>query len=114
MMHDNVVAAIRKLKTSDLQYIWQPGLDSSTPDRILGGLVTVNQDMDGTIGAASKVVLYGDFTKYKVRDVASLRLVRLDERFADSDQVGFIAFSWNDGQLLDAGTDLVKHLIMAA
>ena len=114
MMHDNTVAALRKLKTTDLQYIWQPGLDSSTPDRLLGANVTVNQDMASSIGSQTKNILYGDFSKYKIRDVAGMRLRRLDERFADTDEVAFVAFSRHDGDLLDSGTDPVKHLITKA
>jgi len=43
--------------------------------------------------------------------VSTLRLRRLVERYADADQEGFVGFSRADGDLLDAGTDPVKHLI---
>jgi hypothetical protein len=39
------------------------------------------------------------------------RLRRLDERYAEKDQTGFIAFVREDGNLLDAGTDPVKALL---
>ena len=39
-----------------------------------------------------------------------IRMVRLTERFADSDQVGFIAFLRSDGNLLNAGVAPVKVL----
>ena len=46
----------------------------------------------------------------KARDVADIRLRRLEERYADVDQVGFVAFMRGDGVLLDAGTHPVKYI----
>jgi HK97 family phage major capsid protein len=111
MFHDAVLAAIRKLKDSTTgQYLWQPGMQAGVPDRLLGYTYVVNQSMASALAKAAKVVLFGDFSKYKIRDVAGIRLVRLDELFAQTDQVGFVAFLRSDGQLLDAGTNPVKHL----
>jgi HK97 family phage major capsid protein len=58
-------------------------------------------------------MIFGQLNRYKIRDVANLRLVRMNERYADYDQVGFVAFSRHDGRLLDAGTHPVKYLAMA-
>jgi HK97 family phage major capsid protein len=38
-----------------------------------------------------------------VRDVMALRIQRLDERFAENGQVGFVAFQRTDGRLVSAG-----------
>ncbi len=113
MMNDGVVKIIRKFKGSDNNYLWQSGLALGMPDALLGRPITVNQDMVATPAAVAKVVLFGQMNKYIVRDVGTLRLKRLVERFADADQEGFVAFSRHDGDLLDAGTKPVKHLIMA-
>ncbi len=111
MMHDNILAAIRKLKESTTNaYIWQPGLQAGVPDRLLGYEYTVNQSMASSQAQSAKILLFGQFMKYKIRDVASVRLVRLDELFAQTDQVGFVAFLRSDGNLLDAGTAPIKHL----
>jgi HK97 family phage major capsid protein len=114
MMHDSVIKAIRKLKNGDGQYLWQPGLGVGSPDRLLGYPVEVNQQMAGTIEASAKIALFGDFSKYMVREVAGLRFRKLEERYADTDQVAYIAFLRMDGDLIDAGTHPVKHLIMHA
>jgi len=113
MMHDNVILAIRKLKDSDGQYLWQPGLQASEPDRLLGKPVVVNQDMASSIATTAKTVLFGDFSRFIIRDVANVRLMRLDERYADYDQTGFIAFSRHDSVVLDAGSNPIKHLVQA-
>ena len=113
MMNDSTVAAVRKLTGSDGQFLWQPGMQAGIPDRLYGRAVQINQDV-ADISAGSFPILFGDFSKYKIRDVRGLRVVRLRERFADLDLQGFTAFHRADGVLLNAGTNPVKYLTMAA
>jgi HK97 family phage major capsid protein len=113
MMKDSTVQVIRKLKDSDNQYLWQSGLKDGMPDMLLGAPLVVNQQV-AAIAASAKTILFGDFSKYLVRDVGGIRLVRADQRYVEYDQVGFIAFARFDGDLLDAGTNPVKYLVMAA
>lgn len=114
MLHDTILATIRKLKFSigadQVGYVWQGSFQNGLPDRILGYPYTVNQSMSSALTIGEKVVLFGDFSKYVIRDVAEVRLVRMNERYADLDQVAFVAFMASDGNLLDAGTDPIKHL----
>ena len=114
MFHDAILATLRKLKFSigsdQVGYMWQPSLQAGNPDRLLGYRYSINQSMSSALTIGEKIVLFGDFSKYVIRDVAEVRLVRMDERYADLDQVAFVAFLRSDGQLLDAGTDPVKHL----
>jgi HK97 family phage major capsid protein len=84
-----------------------------SPNTILGYPYTINQSM-ASMTASAKSVLFGDFSKYVIRDVRGFTLVRLDERYADYHQVGFLAFLRTDGDLLDAGTNPIKHYINAA
>ncbi|MHC4877583.1 MAG: phage major capsid protein [Planctomycetota bacterium] len=112
MFHDNLLLAIRKLKDTQGQYIWQPGLTAGAPDLLLTKPYTINQDMASSMTASAKTLLYGDFSAYIVRDVAQARFRRLDERYADTDQVGFVLFSRHDGELINDGK--VKHLAQAA
>lgn len=112
MMADAIAAKVRLLKNAvDGTYLWQPGLVAGQPDVLLGKPVTINDDVDDTIAAGTKPILFGDFSKYHIRDVASLRLRRLDELFALTDQVAFIAFLTSDGALRDVGTNPVKHVL---
>lgn len=115
MFHDNILAAIRKLKESTTNaYIWQPGLQTGIPERILSYPFFINQKMASSIAASAKTILFGRLDKYNIRDVAEVRLVRMNERYADTDQVGFVAFLRSDGDLVDAGTNPIKHLVQAA
>ena len=66
-------------------------------------------------GASSPVVtrntmLFGALSKYHVRRVRALSVLRLSERFADFGQVAFIGFARLDGQLVDAGSHPIAAL----
>ena len=117
MLADPTLAAIRKLKFSigsdQVGYVWQGSFQQGLPDRILGYPYTINQSMSSAFTTAQKLVLFGDFSKYIIRDVAEVRLVIMRERYADLDQIAYDAFLRSDGQLLDAGTDPVKYLRLA-
>ena len=113
MMHDSVLLAVRLLKDNDGQYLWQPGLRNGVPDRLNGRMVYINQEMEGTIATGNDVMLFGDFTKMKLREVNQIRMYRLVERYRDNDQDGFVAFCRGDSRLLNAGTNPIKKLTMA-
>ena len=115
MSHDSVVLAIRKLKDGQGRYMWEPGLQVGMPDKILGYSWNVNQSMDSTFAGGKNTVLFGQLFKYKIRRVnggmdGGIRLYRLQERYRDTDQDGFMAFMREDGNLLTAGTPPVKVL----
>ena len=69
MMHDSVLAYIKKLSVgaSDARPLWQPSFIVGEPATIDGYQYTINQDMDSTINTASKIILFGDFRQYLVR-----------------------------------------------
>ena len=49
-----------------------------------------------------------------VRRVKQIGVLRLQERYAEALQVGFIAYQRFDGDLLDAGTNPVKYYANSA
>ena len=118
MFNDATFKSLKKIKV--LQYsgdlvgtpLWQPGLTLGAPDTILGFPYVINQSM-ASPGSSAKKILFGDFSKYIVRDVRDFTLLRLDERFAELQQVAFLAFSRHDGDLLNAGTNPVKYMSQA-
>lgn len=105
MFHDTVLRRIKRLVDTQGLPLWTAGIASGEPDMILGKPYTVNQDMatDGTASTA-KLIAFGDFSKYLVRDVMDVQLRRLDERFADLGQVAFMTLSRHDGRTLIAST----------
>lgn len=113
MFHDNVLKALRKLKDGMGQYLWQSGANSGAPDTLNRYPYQINQDMASSIATTATTMLFGQLSAYKIRQVASIRLYRLEERYRDTDQDGFIAFIEGDGNLLDAGDNPVKKLVQA-
>jgi HK97 family phage major capsid protein len=110
MMADSTLKAIKKLKDGVGQYLWQSGLAVREPDTINGHPYTVNQSM-AAIGSGNKPLLFGDFSKYFIRRVVGVQVLRLTERYADYNQTGFLAFQRWDGNLVDAGTHPIKYLV---
>ena len=107
-MNDASVAKVRKLVDGQSRPLWEPSLQIDKPDTLLGYPVVINQDV-ASMAASAKSILFGDFSKYIIRDVAGISVVRLQERYADYRQVGFYAFLRTGGRLLDAGTNPVKY-----
>lgn len=112
MFKDSTLSAIKQLVDGDGRPLWQAGIGEGEPDRIDGDPYVVNQDMPA-MTAGLKSILYGDFSKYLIRDVLDMQLLVLRERYAEYRQLAFLAFSRHDGDLLDAGTNPIKHLIQA-
>ncbi len=109
MMKRATLTTLRKLKTTDLQYIWIPGLVGREPDTLLGRPIIINQDVRG-MNADMRSIAYGDFKAYKIRDVMGITLLRLVERYAELAQIGFVAFSRHDGDIIDAGTNPIHWI----
>lgn len=110
MFNDSTLAAIRKLKDGNGNYLWNMGnVQQGVPGSLLGYRYHVNQAMD-SLAAAKKVILFGDLGKYYVRKVGAPVIGVMRERFwPDLGIAGLIRF---DGELGD--TAAVKHLITAA
>lgn len=114
MLNDATVKAIRKLKDGNGLPIWQAGsATAGEPDSLLGYPTVINNDV-ATMATSAKSIAFGQYKKYKVRRVKEITLLRLNERYADAHQVGFLAFARFDGDLLDAGTDPVKLYVNSA
>lgn len=110
MMNDSTLAAVRKLKDGNGNFLWAMGnYQAGVPQTLLGYNVVVNQDMD-SLAAAKKVMLFGDMSKFYVRKVGAPSLYVARERFApDFGILGYVRF---DGALTN--TAAIKHLITAA
>lgn len=112
MFHDTILRILKEMKDDQNRPLWIPGVAVGEPDKIDGDAYQINQDMP--TGAAAKAIVYGELSKYIIRDVMEWTLVRLDERYAELAQVAFLGWSRADGDLLDAGTNPVKYLTLAS
>jgi HK97 family phage major capsid protein len=109
--NDQILLSIKLLKDGLGRYLWQPGLAGGVPGTIDNDPYYINQSMTSTISTGKKTIVYGALKKFVIRDVSSIRLRRLVERFADADQEAFVMFQRADSQLLDAGTHPIKFLV---
>lgn len=113
MMKDLSIAIVRKLKDTQGRPLWEPSLQSGMPDSLCGFPVFTNQDM-ATMAANAKSILFGDFSRYKVRRVKGMAMFRLVERAAEKFQVWFIGMQRYDGNLIDPGTNPLKYYANSA
>lgn len=100
MFHDSTLKAIKQLLDTTGRPLWVPGVAVREPDTILGHRYVVNQDM-AVMAANARSILFGDFSRFFVRDVQDVQIMRLTERYADFLQVGFTGFSRHDSILSD-------------
>lgn len=116
-LSDSSLRVIRKLKDTANRPIFTPGYEGGitqdAPDLLLGKPITINDDMPA-MAANAKSILFGDFSKYVIRDVTGSMVIRRfdDSAFALLGQVGFCGWLRTGGNLLDAGA--VKHYANSA
>ncbi len=113
MFHDNVLKALRKLVDGQGNYLIRNLGDNGSVFEIGGIRVpyAVNQAMASAFTTGQRLMVMGDFNKYIVRKVNGWGLVRLNERYADALQTGFVGYGRIDGNLVDARA--VKHFKLA-
>jgi HK97 family phage major capsid protein len=104
LMHDLTLAAILEITDGQNRPIFDPargGITDAGTISILGYPVVIDNAMP-VMAANAKAIVFGDLKAgYAVRQVAQGTVTRLDERFADSLQVGWIGFGRFDGMIDD-------------
>ena len=99
VLNDATVRAIRKLKDNSGQYLWQPALHEGTFETLLGKRIYTSPFVP-EMGAGKKAVIFGDFSFYWIGDRQGITFKRLNERYADTAQVGFLATKRLDAKLI--------------
>ena len=107
MFSQSLRKVLRKLKDTAGRPIWTPGYEAGitagAPDLLLGKEVALNNDMP-VPAANAKSIIYGDMSKYIIRDAMQVNLMRFDDSvYASKGQVGFLAFMRSGGNLVDTG-----------
>ena len=105
LCNETVVTKLMLLKDGNGQYIWKPGIEIGKPDTILGHQLYTSTYMPAIEGvpandAGKKVLLFGNFDYYWIADRTNRTMKRLNERYAEYDQVGFIGTQRVDGKLI--------------
>lgn len=95
LMNRTTVKKVRKLRDNSGgagtgQYLWQPSLVAGQPNTLNGFPIMESEYFpDPEIGAdGDPMVIFGDWNWYWIVDRNTISVQRLEEFFADSDQVG--------------------------
>lgn len=99
IFHRDAVKMIRKLKTTTSgDYVWRPGLAGDKQQTILDLPFHMSEFCPNTFTAGKYVGIVGDFSHYWIADALDMKLQRLIELYAETNQFGFIGRKETDGQ----------------
>jgi HK97 family phage major capsid protein len=98
---DLTIASLRKIKDANDNPIWQPGMQAGEPDLLLG--YPIDDEPFADLIAATRIPLgFGNiFRAYAIRDVGTMAIRFLGERFADRGQVAWRGWFRTDGNIKD-------------
>lgn len=99
--NDNTLKALKEMVDGQKRPLWLPDVAGVAPSTILGQQYVIDQGI-ADIAADAKCVYFGDFSRFIIRRVSGMTIRRLVERYAEFDQVGFLAFHRFDCVLEDA------------
>ena len=100
VMNSKTLAEVRKLKTADGAFLWQPGLVEGQPDRLLGYAVVEAEDMPD-IAANAFPIAFGNFRHgYLIAERTATQILR--DPFSNKPFVHFYATKRIGGQVLDS------------
>jgi len=110
VMNSATLARVRKFKTADGGFLWQPGLVEGQPDRLLGYPVIEAEDMPD-VAADALPIAFGNFRNgYLIAERSATSILR--DPFTNKPFVHFYATKRVGGQLLDS--EAIKLLKIAA
>jgi HK97 family phage major capsid protein len=93
--------ALRKLKDKYGRPVWEVSLAQGEPDKIFGFGYQIDNAF-ANIGAGNVSAAFGDFSKYAVRKVRGITVVRFNELYMANYQRAYQAFIRVDAKLLQA------------
>lgn len=113
LFHRDSVARISKLKDGENQYLWQPGITKGDPDTLLQLAINESEYAPGsTLAAATYFGALAVWSEYYIVDVLPFQIKKLNELYAETNQVGFIGRYESSGK--PAKAEAFVRLITAA
>jgi HK97 family phage major capsid protein len=100
VMNSATLASVRKLKTADGAFVWQPGLVEGQPDRLLGYPVIEAEDMPDVAGGAFPIAFGNFMNGYLIAEHGATRVLR--DPFTNKPFVHFYASKRIGGKVLDS------------
>ena len=77
--------------------MWQGSIVGGAPDRLLGFPALISEYAPNTFTTGLYVGILGAFQNYWIAEALGVQIQRLDELYAETNQVGFIMRSEIDG-----------------
>lgn len=99
LLNDSTVKSLRKLKDGNGNYIWQPSVTVGVPDMILNRPYYTSTFVP-ELAAGKTPMAFGDYSYYWIADREGRSMKRLNELYARTGQVGFLASQRVDGRLI--------------
>jgi HK97 family phage major capsid protein len=112
IMNDTTASLVRRIKTTEGLYVWQPAVTVGAPDTILGKPVFIDPFV-ASPAASAESIFFGDWSAYFVRYAGGIRFERSDDFAFGNDLVSFRAILRADAALVDL-TGAVKSLTHSA
>ena len=97
LFHRDAMKQIAKLKSTTNEYLFRDSLRAGEPDMLLGRPIMMSEYAPNTFADGLYVGMLGDFSHYWIVDALDMSIQRLDELYAENDQVGFIGRKETDG-----------------
>jgi HK97 family phage major capsid protein len=97
LFHRDAVKMIAKLKDSQNQYLWQPGLQAGQPDRLLNLPVDESEKVPNTFTNGLYVGLLANWRFYEIADALDMEIQVVDQLYAATNQIGYIGRLKTDG-----------------
>ncbi|HEY1064461.1 MAG TPA: phage major capsid protein [Pirellulales bacterium] len=97
VLHRSILKAVRKLKGSDGQFIWEASLKAGEPDTLLGVGIMQSEKAPSAMTASQYVAVIGDLSKYWIAESLAFVIQRLVEARATRGQTVFLAEAELDG-----------------
>lgn len=119
LMRDLTAAVVRKIRDGAGGTLgaamWEPslvqGIQGAEPGLLLGYPVFTDPNV-ASLASNAKVIAFGDWSAYYIRQVGSLVVERDDSRYFDTDEVGFRGKWRADGDVIDlTALNLMKRSV---
>lgn len=88
LAHKSFVKQVRKLKDTTGQPLWQPNIQAGRPST-LNGHEVYRSDFMPAFAAGATPVLFGDFSRITMYARSMMTLMRLNEKYRDTGEIGF-------------------------
>lgn len=108
LMNDETALILRTLKDADGNYIW-----NHANDTILGHKVMISEFMPNAV-SGSKPIAFGDFSYYWIIGRRPVSIRALVETFAVLGYIGYLAYEFLDGKLVNSEAIKVMQMTDSA